>query len=165
MLVIGWLTVSVGGVMDKGKIAAGVFASAVALVGAWEGRSLVAYVDPVGIPTICDGYTHGVKLGDVATPERCDALTEQEVRKSLAVVDRSVPQPLPDGVRVALASFVYNVGAGAYGGSTLVRKLRAGDLSGACNQLPRWVYAGGKKLRGLERRREAERKICLSGLQ
>lgn len=149
----------------KTKVGTGVIAAAIGLVAAWEGRSLVAYVDPVGIPTICEGYTHGVKLGDVATLERCDALTEQEVRKALAVVDRSVPEPLSEGVRVALASFVYNVGPGAYGGSTLLRKLRAGDLSGACNQLPRWVYAGGKKLRGLELRREAERRICLSDLQ
>lgn len=149
----------------KAKVGTGIVTAAIGLAAAWEGRSLVAYVDPVGIPTICDGYTHGVKLGDVASPERCDVLTEQEVRKALAVVDRSMPQPLPDGVRIALASFVYNVGPGAYGGSTLLRKLRAGDLSGACNQLPRWVYAGGKKLRGLVLRREAERQICLSGLQ
>ncbi|MFU1948283.1 lysozyme, partial [Bordetella avium] len=79
--------------MDKGKIAAGVVSAAVALVAAWEGRSLIAYADPVGIPTICEGFTHGVKLGDVATPERCDALTEQEVRRALAVVDGSVPRP------------------------------------------------------------------------
>ncbi|MBX6965984.1 lysozyme [Alcaligenes faecalis] len=151
--------------MDKGKIAAGVVSAAIALVAAWEGRSLVAYVDPVGIPTICEGYTHGVKLGDVATPAQCDALTKQEVVKALTVVDRSVPQTLPDGIRVALASFVYNVGPGAYGGSTLLRRLRTGDLKAACNELPRWVYAGGKKLRGLERRREAERQICLSSLQ
>lgn len=149
----------------KTKVGAGVLAAAVGLVAAWEGRSLVAYADPVGIPTICEGYTHGVRLGDVATPVQCDALTKQEVVKALAVVDRSVPQTLPDGIRVALASFVYNVGPGAYGGSTLLRKLRSGDLAGACNQLPRWVYAGGKKLRGLELRREAERKICLSDQQ
>lgn len=149
----------------KTKVGAGVIAAAIGLVAAWEGRSLVAYVDPVGIPTICDGYTHGVKLGDVATPEQCDDLTEKEVRQALAVVDRSVPQTLPDGMRVALASFVYNVGAGAYGNSTLLRKLRAGNRVGACNQLPRWVYAGGKKLRELELRREAERQICLSDLQ
>ena len=149
----------------KTKIGTGVIAGAVALVAAWEGRSLIAYVDPVGIPTICDGYTHGVKLDDIATPERCDALTEQEVRKALAVVDGSTPGQLPDGARVALTSFVYNVGPGAYGGSTLLRRLRAGDLKAACNELPRWVHAGGKKLRGLERRREAERQICLSSLR
>ncbi|MGG5150449.1 MULTISPECIES: lysozyme [Alcaligenes] len=149
----------------KTKVGAGVLAAAVGLVAAWEGRSLVAYVDPVGIPTICDGYTHGVKLGDVATPERCDALTEQEVRRALAVVDRSVSYPLPDEVRVALSSFVYNVGAGAYAKSTLLRKLRARDIGGACQELDRWVYASGRKLRGLERRRQAERRLCLSGLQ
>lgn len=148
----------------KTKVGAGVIAAAVGLVAAWEGRSLVAYADPIGIPTICEGYTQGVRLGDVATPEQCDALTEQEVRKALAVVDGSTPSRLPDGVRVALASFVYNVGPGAYGGSTLLRKLRAGDVAGACNELPRWVYAGGRKLRGLERRRQAEKQICLSSL-
>lgn len=150
--------------MDKGKIAAGVVSAAIALVAAWEGRSLMAYADPVGIPTICEGYTHGVKLGDVATPARCDELTRQEVVKALSVVEGSTPQALPDGVRVALASFVYNVGPGAYAGSTLVKKLRAGDLAGACRELPRWVYAGGTKLRGLERRRAAEMQICLSAL-
>lgn len=149
----------------KTKVGTGIVAAAIGLVAAWEGRSLIAYADPVGIPTICEGYTHGVRLGDVATPAQCDALTEQEVRKALAVVDGSTPGQLPDGVRIALTSFVYNVGPGAYGSSTLLRKLRAGDLAGACNQLPRWVHAGGKKLRGLELRREAERQICLSGLQ
>lgn len=148
----------------KTKVAGGVLAAAVSLIAVWEGRSLVAYVDPVGIPTICEGYTHGVKLGDVATPQQCDALTAQEAARALAVVDASVSRPLPAGVRVALASFVYNVGPRNYQGSTLLRKLRAGDVRGACNELPRWVYAGGRKLRGLERRRQAEREICLSGL-
>ena len=148
----------------KTKVAGGVLAAAVSIIGLWEGRSLVAYVDPVGIPTICDGYTHGVQLGDVATPQQCDALTAQEAGKALSVVDGSVPAQLPDGVRIALTSFVYNVGPGSYLRSTLLRKLRAGDYVGACNELPRWVYAGGRKLRGLERRRQAEREICLSGL-
>lgn len=146
------------------RAAGGALAAAITLVAAWEGRSLVAYLDPVSIPTICEGYTHGVRMGDTATPDRCDALTAQEVGKALGVVDRSVPKPLPDPVRVALASFIYNVGPGAYQGSTLLRKLRAGDVRGACNELSRWVYAAGKKLRGLERRREAERQVCLSAL-
>ncbi len=148
----------------KTKVGTGVIAAAIGLVAAWEGRSLIAYADPVGIPTICEGYTQGVRLGDVATPARCDALAEQEVRKALAVVDRSVSYPLPDPVRVALSSFVYNVGAGAYAKSTLLRKLKAGDIAGACQELDRWVYAGGRKLRGLERRRQAERQLCLSSL-
>lgn len=148
----------------KTKVGTGVIAAAIGLVAAWEGRSLIAYADPVGIPTICEGYTHDVRLGDVATPAQCDALTEQEVRKALAVVDRSVSYPLPDELRVALSSFVYNVGAGAYANSTLLRKLRARDIEGACRELDRWVYAGGRKLKGLERRRQAERQLCLSSL-
>ncbi len=146
------------------RAAAGALTAAVALVGWYEGRSLVAYIDPVGIPTICEGFTHGVKMGDVATPAQCDALTRQEVARALAVVDASAPG-LPDGPRVALASFVYNVGPGAYNGSTLLRKLRAGDVIGACKELPRWVYAGGRKLAGLVKRRNAEMQICLSGLR
>lgn len=145
------------------RAGASVLAAAVVLVGWYEGRSLVAYLDPVSVPTICDGYTHGVSLGDVATPEQCDALTAQEVGKALAVVDQSSPG-LPDGPRVALASFVYNVGPGAYERSTLLRKLRAGDIAGACRELPRWVYADGRKLAGLVKRRNAEMQICLSGL-
>lgn len=146
------------------KLSAGVLAAAVGLITAWEGRSLIAYVDPVGIPTICDGYTHGVRLGDVATPTECDDLTKKEVLKALRVVDQSVPLSLPDGMRIALASFVYNVGQGAYSGSTLLRKLQVGDMAGACRELPRWAYAGGKKLRGLERRRQAEMQLCLDSL-
>lgn len=149
----------------KTKIASGVLATAVGVIATWEGRSLVAYVDPVGIPTICEGFTYGVKMGDVATPQRCDQLTAQEAGKALAVVDSSVARTLPDPVRVAMTSFIYNVGSGNYNGSTLLRKLRAGDIRGACNELTRWVYAGGRKLRGLERRRAAEREICLSGLK
>lgn len=143
--------------------AAGALGIATVVVGYFEGRSLVAYLDPVAIPTICDGYTHGVQLGDVATDEQCDALTEQEVLAALAVVDGSVSHRLPDPTRAALASFVYNVGAGNYRSSTLLRKLRASDIAGACRELLRWVYAGGKKLRGLERRRAAEMELCLSG--
>ncbi|HTD03821.1 lysozyme [Undibacterium sp.] len=47
---------------------------------------------------------------------------------------------------------------------TMVRKLNAGDYAGACNELPRWVYAGGKILPGLVKRRAAEQELCLRGL-
>ncbi len=144
--------------------AAGALGIATVVVGYFEGRSLVAYFDPVGIITLCEGYTHGVQLGDVATDEECDELTRKEVVKALAVVDGSVSYRLPEPTRAALASFVYNVGSGHYRGSTLLRKLRLGDIAGACRELPRWVYAGGKQLRGLVRRRAAEMELCLSGM-
>lgn len=148
----------------RNRIIGGVLAASVALVATWEGRSLIAYADPIGIPTICEGYTHGVKMGDVVTPEKCNELTRQEVSKALNVVDNSVPERLPDGMRVAFSSFIYNVGPAAYQRSTLLKRVLVGDYVGACNELTRWTYAGGRKLRGLERRREAEKQICLSSL-
>ncbi|KPO22290.1 glycoside hydrolase family protein, partial [Escherichia coli] len=65
----------------------------------------------------------------------------------------------------ALYSFVYNVGAGNFRTSTLLRKINQGDIKGACDQLRRWTYAGGKQWKGLMTRREIEREICLWGQQ
>jgi lysozyme len=150
------------------KIAIGALTGAVGMAGAvvawFEGRSLVAYLDPVGIPTICEGGTQGVKLGYVATSAECDALLEKELGIALAAVDRRVRVPLPDTRRAALASFVYNVGEGQFQRSSLLRKLNAGDVSGACAELSRWVYAGGRQLAGLVKRRAVERELCEAGL-
>jgi len=152
----------------RNRIAAGALSGAIGMAGAlvvwFEGRSLVAYLDPVGIPTICEGVTQGVRLGDVATPAECDALLEKELTIALSAVERQVRVPLPDARRAALASFVYNVGEGQFSRSTLLRKLNAGDAAGACAELSRWVYAGGKQLAGLVKRRAAERELCEAGL-
>ena len=152
----------------RNRIAAGALSGVIGMAGAlvvwFEGRSLVAYLDPVGIPTICEGVTQGVRLGDVATPAECDALLEKELTIALSAVERQVRVPLPDARRAALASFVYNVGEGQFSRSTLLRKLNAGDAAGACAELSRWVYAGGKQLAGLVKRRAAERELCEVGL-
>lgn len=143
---------------------AGSLATAAAVVGYFEGRELVGYVDPVGIPTVCYGHTATARVGQVKTDAECEALLQQDLGIALAAVDRRLPN-LPPVTRAALGSFVYNVGPGAFQSSTLLRKARAGDLAGACNELPRWVYAGGRVLNGLVRRREAERELCLEGLR
>ncbi|MGP5281409.1 lysozyme [Pseudomonas helleri] len=142
----------------------GVLGMTGALVSWFEGRSLVAYLDPVGIPTLCEGVTKGVKLGDRATHEQCDELLQRELRIALTAVDRQVRVPLPDTRRAALGSFVYNVGESQFASSTLLRLLNAGDARGACAQLSRWIYAGGKQLAGLVNRRVAERELCEVGL-
>lgn len=152
----------------KQRVIVGALTGALGMAGAvvtwFEGRSLVAYLDPVGIPTICDGITAGVSLGRVATEAECDALLAEELGKAMQVVDRLAIHEQPDTRRAALASFVYNVGAGAFARSTLLRKLNGGDVAGACAELSRWVYAGGKQLAGLVRRRAAERELCEVGL-
>jgi lysozyme len=71
-----------------------------------------------------------------------------------------MPPGLPEHVQAASVSFAYNVGAQAFCGSTMARKLRAGDMPGACAELSRWVYAKGELLPGLVRRRAAERAMC-----
>jgi lysozyme len=62
----------------------------------------------------------------------------------------------------ALVSFTFNVGIGAFRDSTLLRKLNSGLRAKAADEFERWVYAGGQKLRGLEKRRIAERNLFLS---
>lgn len=147
-----------------GAAAAAVIALAVTIVQPWEGRELKAYRDIVGVWTICDGETRGVQPGDVATPAECDAMLYRSLSEFKIGLDRCLTFPLPAQTAAALLSWTYNVGVGAACGSTLVRKANAGDLRGACNELLRWNRAGGRVIKGLSNRREAERKLCLEGL-
>jgi lysozyme len=142
---------------------AGIMAAAIALVGSFEGLRTYAYRDPVGIPTICFGETRGVEMGDHKTVEECkamlgDRLVEFERGMTACMKD---PDKVPDPSYVAFLSFTYNVGTANFCGSTLRRKLDAGDLAGACNELPKWNKAHGIPLPGLTRRRAEERTLCL----
>lgn len=74
-------------------------------------------------------------------------------------------KPIQDETRAALYSFTYNVGAGNFKTSTLLQHINQGDTAGACDQLRRWVNAGGQKWKGLMNRREVEREVCLWGQQ
>lgn len=150
----------------KGLIAGSVALTAMAtgLISYWEGRELRAYQDIVGVWTICDGETKGVKPGDVATPAECDSMLATNLRTYEAGLDRCLTADVPGGAKVAFLSWTYNVGVGAACGSTLVRKANAGDIRGACNELPKWNRAGGKVVNGLTRRRAAEQAMCLEAL-
>ena len=145
------------------SLAAGAISIATAVVSYYEGYKPSAYRDPVGIPTICYGHTKTAVVGQALGPQECERLLREDLGEALAVVDQQLPNA-PAMTRAALGSFVYNVGAGAFNGSTLLRKAKAGDWVGACNELPRWVYAKGRQLPGLVNRRAAERAVCLEGL-
>jgi hypothetical protein len=67
-----------------------------------------------------------------------------------------------DNEKIAYTSFAYNVGSGAFKKSTMLRRLNAGDHKGACDALLAYDHASGKQVRGLTRRRQAERQICLT---
>lgn len=124
-----------------------------------------AFLDPVGIPTICFGHTEGVKLGQAKTDSECMALFMDDLNAASSAVERCVKPALPEKTRTAFVSFTYNVGAEAFCGSTAARMLNAGDFYAACNQLDRWVYAKGIELPGLVNRRGEEKKLCLEGLK
>lgn len=77
----------------------------------------------------------------------------QVIKLSPTLLEVSRDRP---GRLAALTSFVFNLGAGRYRGSTLRRRVNEGNWDDVPRQLRRWVYSGGKKLKGLVIRREAE---------
>lgn len=131
------------------------------LVPTQEGTSYKAYRDPIGIPTICDGKTEGVRMGDVATPEQCAAWLEPRLREEVAYVRSVTKGPLPDTRAAALGDFTFNVGRATYARSSVLRMLNAGDVVGGCSALTLYVYAGKRILPGLVQRREIEKQLCL----
>lgn len=142
------------------KIGAGALALAVPLVAHFEGTVYRTYRDPIGIITSCTGHTGPeLRMGQAFTKDECDAQLLGDLLKHTAALD-CVKRPMTDGQKAAFLSFAFNVGNGAFCGSTLVRKANAGDMRGACAELSRWTYAGGKELSGLVRRRAAERAMC-----
>ncbi|MGL5306165.1 glycoside hydrolase family protein [Aeromonas veronii] len=125
-----------------------------------EGRALPAYLDIVGVPTICYGSTAGVKLGQTKTDAECTELLRGELGKTVEQVTRLIKTQQPATRIAALSSFAYNVGIGAFSKSTLLKKLNAGQIMAACAELDRWVYAGKKRVEGLVKRRFVERTLC-----
>lgn len=134
-----------------------------AIAAFYEGEHRTAYVDPVGVLTTCIGSTNDVQLGKLYSEQECTERFINELRHAEATVNRCTPN-LPEPMKPALVSFTFNVGSGAYCRSTLAKRANAGGLIGACKELYRWVYAGGRVLPGLVKRREAEANACLNGL-
>lgn len=85
----------------------------------------------------------------------------KDVQKFEAGMRRCVKVPVYQHEWDAYTSLTYNIGVGAFCGSTLVRKLNAGDYAGACRRILRWDRQKGRVLRGLTRRRQAEYKLCV----
>lgn len=137
--------------------------SGVAFIQGWEGTEQAAYVDSVGVPTICTGSTRGVFLGQTATLAECEERLLEDTTYAGKAVQRCVTAKLTQGQYDALVSLGFNIGGGALCGSTLIRKLNQGDCRGAAGQFLRWDHAGGKRLRGLTNRRAAESKLFMEG--
>ncbi|MBK5145858.1 lysozyme [Budviciaceae bacterium BWR-B9] len=126
---------------------------------AFESLRLGAYLCPADVWTIGYGHTDGVKRGDLISADQAERFLKGDVIKFEQDITRLVKVPLTQGQFDALVSFVFNVGTRAFSNSTMLRKINARDFAGAANEFSRWVYANGKRLAGLERRRRAEKKI------
>ena len=127
------------------------------LIKRFEGLRLRAYDDGVGIPTIGYGHTAGVKPGMTITADQAVQFLREDLHSAERGIDRLVSVHLCQHQFDALASLVFNIGGTAFRDSTLLRKLNAGDYTGAAAQFERWVHGGGKILPGLVKRRAAER--------
>jgi lysozyme len=136
---------------------------AAALCRRFEGLYLRPYMCPAGVPTIGYGSTRyedgrPVRLSDPAiTPERAEAMLLHDLRTvRLPAVRRLCPHIDTPGRLAAILDFAFNLGNGALSSSTLRRRVNAGQWHDVPPQLRRWVRGGGRVLRGLVKRRNAE---------
>ncbi len=134
-------------------------AAGLALIKASEGLRLKAYRCPADVVTIGFGSTGPhVKMGMTITEAEAEALLIEDLSRFEKGVSALAPVTT-QGQFDALTSFAFNVGLGAFGKSTLLKKHLAGDCAGAAKQFARWNRGGGRVLAGLTKRREAERKL------
>ena len=128
---------------------------------------LRAYADIVGVWTICDGDTKGVRPGMVETREGCTERLERQLIAHAKPVLACVPglrHPSRENQLVASVSLAYNIGTAGFCRSTAARRFNAGNWRGGCDAFLMWDKAGGKRVRGLTLRRQRERALCLKGL-
>lgn len=149
----------------KGGVAAAVLALAVPFIAGWEGKRNHAYLDTIASPpvwTVCYGQT-GPKAykGVYYTDKECEDMLRQEVGEFYQRIAACMTNPnIPVSLQASLLELAYNAGSSAVCQSTAMRKANAGDYTGACDELDRWVKAGGKTIRGLVNRRNASQEIC-----
>lgn len=136
------------------------------LISSFEGIRLNAYDDGVGVWTIGIGatvYPNGVKVkkGDKCTLEQAKEYFAHDLKRFEKTVNDLVIVSLTQNQFDALVSLTYNIGSTAFKNSTLLKKLNAKDFTGAADQFLVWNKGGGKVMKGLVRRREAERALFL----
>jgi lysozyme len=130
------------------------------LIKQFEGFWPTVYICPAGYPTI--GYGHLIKphereqFASGITTAQAETLLRQDVQTAERAVLRLITVPLTDGQFDALVSFTFNLGAGALQRSTLRRRVNRGDHAAVPAEFRKWVWAGGRRLEGLVRRRGAE---------
>lgn len=134
----------------------------ISLIKGHEKLRLKAYRCPAGVLTIGYGHTKGVKEGDTITEQQAEQFLKEDLAEAEDAVLRT-KVALNQNQFDALVSFVFNIGASKFNGSTLKKKLlkNASDKSISI-EFSRWIYSKGEKLNGLVKRREDEATLYFS---
>lgn len=138
------------------------------LIKEFEGFRAQTYDDGVGVLTI--GYGTTARAGVGITPKPGMTITKQEAEvylqraldKFSAKITPHIHKPMSDNEYAAFLSLAYNIGPTAFKRSSALKHFNAGDKAKAAKSILLWNKAGGKKLRGLVRRREAEKALFLT---
>lgn len=153
-------------------------AALMTFLGRWEGAAeYTVYADKLanGLPTVCKGLTHHVTstpiiVGQVWSPEKCEAEERAAVIRVQQDLAKCFRRPPPQMVFDMATSHAWNLGAPRTCGSRAMAAWNEGQWELGCRRLFRgddgrmvWVYAGGKFIRGLANRREAEAAQCAQG--
>lgn len=133
------------------------------LIRRFEGCVLTPYLCPAGIPTIGYGSTHYLDGTSVTLKDRAITVAYAEHLLLMSIYKAYLPAVLRlcpgiDSAHrlAAIIDFTYNLGGGRLQTSTLRKRINAGRWCDVPTELRKWVIGGGKPLRGLVRRREAE---------
>ena len=127
-----------------------------------EGLRLTAYRCPAGVWTIGYGHTSGVTEGMAISVEQAEEFLRQDIEAAESIVNGECLN-LRQCRFDALVSFVFNVGGGNFRKSTLLMKVKVKpDDNSIMDEFLRWVYAKGKVMPGLQKRRLAEMKLYFS---
>jgi lysozyme len=137
------------------------------LIKSFEGLRLKAYKCSAGVDTIGYGHTSAagapvVKAGMKITEQEAEKILARDLGKYEQAVDKAVTVKPTSNQFSAMVSLCYNIGPGNFAGSSVVRRLNAGDVKGAAEAFLLWNKVHGRALAGLTRRREAERKLFLT---
>ncbi len=136
------------------------------LIKRWEGSKLTAYRCPAGVWTI--GYGHTSAAGEPRVTEgmkisasEAERILAQDLATYEQAVDKAITRPMTQPQFDAMVSLCYNIGQGAFAGSSVARRFNEGNISGAADAFLMWTKAGGKELQGLVNRRKDERAFFL----
>ena len=133
------------------------------LIKKFEGLRLEAYLCPAGVWTIGYGHTKGVKKGQVITQLEADNLLKEDLSSFEKGVTSLIKSNINQNQFDSLVSFAFNLGLANLKSSTLLKKVNSNSNDRTIvDEFIKWIYAGGKPLEGLKRRRQAEAYLYFS---